>query len=131
MIHLFGAELGSILQLITTLFSGGILATLLAFYVRNRQVSVNAEATLRTHFGEELRRLTASVHDCEEDKRRMRIEIQALHEEVTGLKRAIASNSADRLAILEAGTCPSDVAPHAVASVDRVRKITKGGSDGD
>lgn len=115
MIEMYGTNLGTVFQLLTTLFSGGILAAILTFLVKWRALSIGAEQTLRTHFGEELKRLTQQVHDCEKDKR-------LLWEEIAGLKRQIVERSVDELLILE-GHRPSEAAPHAAASAPRVKRI--------
>lgn len=86
MIEAFGLNLGTISQILTTVFSGGIFAAILTFLVKWRALSIGAEQVLRTHFGAELARLTQQVHDCEEDKKN-------LWEEIIGLKRMMAQNS--------------------------------------
>lgn len=122
MIEAFGVGLGTFFQLLTTVFSGGIFAAILTFFVKWRGMSLTAEATLRTHFGDELKRLAQNVHDCEEDKRLMRAEINALHDEVRGLTDQLRMYSTDRLLRLEASTArPSETAPHAVAAAQRLR----------
>lgn len=114
MIEAFGVGLGTVFQLLTTIFSGGIFAVLTTFYVRNRKLSLDAEATLRTHFGDELKRLTSQVHDCEADKRRM-------WDEINALKDQLRQYSADRVIAL--GEPGAAMAPHAAASAPRVKMI--------
>jgi hypothetical protein len=48
-----------------------------------------------------------------------------MHNELTGLKRQISAYSADKLQILEERGCPSDRAPEAVKSAERVKRITE------
>lgn len=132
MIELFGVSLGTFFQLLTAIFSGGILGVLATFYVRNRKLTLDAAAVLRVHYADELERLARRAdesdqrhEECELSKRDLRKELDALHDELRGMKRQIAEYSADKLLLLEDRGCPSDVAPHAVASARRVKDITE------
>ena len=86
MIEFLGIAWGTPFQALGAFFSGGIFAAILTFLVKWRALSIGAEQVLRTHFGSELARLTQQVHDCEEDKK-------ALWLEIAGLRREIAQNS--------------------------------------
>jgi hypothetical protein len=141
MLEILGFEVGTLSQALTALFSGGIFAAVLSFVVRNRQISVNAEQVLRTHFGEELKRLAEEAEraaqrqlKCEDREEQLRKRVRDLEksnaaqgEEIKGLKRQIARYSSDRLLVLEDRGCPSDAAPEAVKSARRVKTILEGG----
>lgn len=131
MLEVFGIEIGTISQALSAVFSGGIFAAILTFLVRWRRLSIDAEQMLRTHFGEELERLSNAAiesdrrhEECEDAKRGLRAELDEMHEEMRGLKRQISQYSADKLIILEERGCPSDKAPHSVESARRVRGMT-------
>jgi hypothetical protein len=116
---------GTLPQWISAAGIGTLVWAFVWRHVGLKKIAAEADAGLRTHFGEELGRLSASVRECEADKRAMRKELNEVHDELTGLKRQMADYSADKLAILEQRGCPSEVAPHAVASIERVKKITE------
>lgn len=125
MIEVFGTQIGTIAQVVTMIFGGGIFGVMVTSYVKNKEVTKNAEHHLRTHFGNELSRLAQQVRDCEADKTMMRREINAMHDEISGLKRQISNYSADRMIVMEGRHCPSDIAPEAAASARRVKDITE------
>jgi predicted RNase H-like nuclease (RuvC/YqgF family) len=138
MLEIAGLQLGTFFQFLAAMFSGGTFAAVLAFYVRNRQISVNAEATLRTHFGAELTRLAGEVErglerqlKCEAREESLRKRVRDLEasdiekqREIEGLKRQIAQYSANKLLELEGNGRPSQKAPDAAASAPRVQEIT-------
>ncbi len=131
MIEAFGVQWGTALQLLTTIFSGGLLAAVLTFMVRNRQISINAEEVLRTHFGAELARLKANAiesdgrhEECEKAKRQLRRELDLMHDEIRGLRDQIRTQASDRVIALErSGAEPSD---HVADSAYRVKRIVEG-----
>jgi hypothetical protein len=132
MLELFGVQLG-------TVFQGGTLAILLAALIAywRREVSIrghdNADkADVRDTLLETLDHLTARMksaedrqRECEERETVLRRRVSKCEDEVTGLKRQIIRYSAETVQFLE-GQCPSDLAPEAVASAERVTKITEG-----
>jgi uncharacterized coiled-coil DUF342 family protein len=63
--------------------------------------------------------------ECEAARQELRQELAAMHDEIAGLKRQIAHYSANQLVILQ-DRHPSDAAPEAAASAERVQKITNG-----
>lgn len=137
-VEIGGVPLGTISQVVTMLFSGGIFGTVTTFFVRNRRITVDArkialdaEAILREHFGDELDRLTQRAaesdrrhEECEQAKRDLRRELDAMHDEVRGLKDQLRMYSADRLIELEAN-CPSAAVS---ASARRVKRHAKSGN---
>lgn len=60
--------------------------------------------------------------ECEVSRQEMRQEMDKMHAEIAGLKRQVPAVSADKLLVLEG---VSEVAPHAAASAERVKKITE------
>lgn len=131
MFELFGVNWGTPLQFITAVFSGGIFGVLATFYVRNRKITVNAEETLRTHFGEELKRLAESAkesdrrhNECEAAKSELRRELDKMHEEIIGLRAQIRSQAVDRVLLLEE-RC-AQPSPAVADAARRVKNITEG-----
>jgi septal ring factor EnvC (AmiA/AmiB activator) len=84
------------------------------------------DADIRTHYSEELERVIQRQHACEEREASLRERVAMLEDEVTGLKRQIIRYSADTVAFLEGRNCPSDTAPKATASAERVQRHMEG-----
>jgi predicted RNase H-like nuclease (RuvC/YqgF family) len=127
MVEFLGIQLGTVAQVVTMVFGGGIFGVMITGYVSNRKITKDAEAMLRTHFGDELKRLSEKAkesddrHDkCEREKRDLREEMEEMHNEIRGLHRKLTEKSTDSLLILEDRGCPSDKAPHAVAAAKRL-----------
>ena len=114
MIHWFGVEWGTPLQLVTMLLTGGILGVFAKMQLGNREMSLDAEELIRKHFGQELTRLTDKSresderHDrCEREKRELRDELEKMHTEIRGLQDQLRMYSAGKLIELSSG-CPSE-----------------------
>jgi hypothetical protein len=131
-VEFLGIQLGTFAQVLTMLFSGGIFGVLASFYLKNRALTIDAAKVLREHYAAELKRLTDHAiesdkrhEECESAKRQLRIELDKMHDELEGLHRQIARYSSDNLMILESSSKPkpSEIAPDAVDSAPRVRKI--------
>lgn len=63
--------------------------------------------------------------ECEEARQAMRKEMDEMHNEIAGLKRQIPVASADKLMVLD-GRLPSEAAPHAAASAERIKNYAEG-----
>lgn len=97
------------------------LAAVRAERGQDREEALRVELHLRQMVDQSDRR----HEECEISRRLMRTEMDEMHSEIAGLKRQVPAVSADTLTVLE-GRRPSEVAPHAAASAERVRKITEG-----
>lgn len=112
-----------------------------------RKQGLENQADIRDHYADEVTALRAHMAtmeghwrsmvkssderhaECERDRKILRDEIHDLQDMVRGFRRQLAQYSTDRLMELE-GLCPSDKAPEAAASAERVRRIVEGGDDG-
>lgn len=136
------------------LTSGGIFTLVGLWWRRDialRKISSSEAGDLRDHYAEELaavrkERMTdreeflriekymremidasdAKHRECEDARQKMRVEMDTMHEEIAGLRRQVPIASADTLLVLE-GSKPSEAAPHAAASAERVKKIVENG----
>lgn len=98
------------------------LAAVRAERAQDREDALTVEKHLRQIINESDRR----HEECEAMRRTMRTEMDAMHDEIAGLKRQIPAASADKLLIMEGnGIKPSEAAPHAAASAERVKRLTE------
>jgi hypothetical protein len=125
------------LDLALRLISASGIVTLVGLWWRRdialRKLSTGEAGDIRDHYAKELTRYADEVErvirrqlECETRERALRDRVMTLEDEITGLKRQIAERSADRLMVLD-GRTPSESAPHAAASAERVKKIVENG----
>lgn len=80
--------------------------------------------SLESHWRTILEASDRRHQECEEARQAMRREINAMHEEIAGLKAQIRAASTDRVLRMEE---KPPKAPHARASAKRVKNIIEGG----
>ena len=139
---------GTLPQWIAALSGAGIFAALLRFGLGWRGQTLGSDENIRTHYAEEIKRLTSKLderheeyrqemqsleshyramiedsdrrhEECQVDREKLRREMNDMHDEIAGLKRQIARYSADRMVLL--GDDP--YSPEARKSAPRVRRI--------
>lgn len=149
---LMAADWGTIPQQVTAVSASGLFVSMLGILAKlmlGKGQLINAsEADIRDHYAEELAALRkeraddkaefarverhlrdmASESDrrhseCESARAEDRRERSRMQDEIDGLKRQVPELSADKLMRLEGK--PSEIAPHAAASAERVKKITE------
>ncbi len=146
---------GTLPQWLAAIFSGSVLAAVLTFITRWRGQSIGSDEKLRDHYAQEVARLSEKLvgqtatfreqmqtmenhyrqllqdsderHEaCQQDRDKLRLEINEMHAEIAGLKRQIARYSSDNLVVLEG----SDLkAPEATKSAKRVKRILRDEGD--
>jgi hypothetical protein len=143
MIEVAGVTIGTVAQVVTMVFSGGIFAAATKFLVDSRRLKVDAgkieldaEAILRTHFAETLKtldvRLKASderAEKCDKERRELRDEAETLRnrvrhveDEMTGLYRMMIQESADKVLAM------GDIVPEHIRKLaERTRKAQERG----
>lgn len=137
------------------LTGGGVFALVGLWWRRDialRKISSSEAGDLRDHYAEELgsvrlervsdreealkveRHLREMIQlsdrrheECENARVEDRKERARMQEDIDGLKRQVPEASANMLLVLEGNGKPSEVAPHAAASAERVKKITGDG----
>lgn len=130
----------------------GVVTLIVAYWRRGvslRRLTNEDEADLRDHYAEELSALRSKLNEqedhfkglekhwremveasdrrheeCEVARRGLRLELDAMHEELSGLRAQIRAASTDRVLRMEE-ECPP--APHARAAAHRVKKINEEG----
>ena len=128
----------SLAAVLAALFSGGALATILAFVTRWRGQSIGSEERLRQDMARELEAMRAQMREleshyrrmleasdkrheeCEKDRTALRRELNAMHEEIKGLRSQIRAQATDRVMEMEQNPPP---APHSRAAAHRVKNI--------
>lgn len=96
------------------------LAAVRAERAQDREEALNVEKHLRDMVNQSDKR----HEECEAARQLMRKEMDEMHDEIAGLKRQIPAASADKLLVMD-GRSPSEIAPHAAASAERVKRITE------
>lgn len=120
------SQFNMLLNIATVVFTGGVFGVLLRHRYGMRGLANAEAADIRNHYAEELERVIARQHACEEREQELRKRVSELEDELAGIKRQIARYSSEQLLILDDERPPSDRAPDAVASAGRVKRITEG-----
>lgn len=141
-----------VLNLLTLLMGGTLVGVFLRYRLGLKKLASGDVADIRDHYAKEVSALRAKLNDqeghfrsmekhwremlensdrrheeCEKARAELRAELEDLHSEIRGLRDQIRRYSADTLLILEGATgLPSIKAPEAVASAERVKRITEG-----
>lgn len=128
MIEAFGLQWGTLFQLLTTVFSGGIFAAILTFIVSNRRISVDAAGQLRKHFSEELDRMAQRMNEAEDRQRscegreeQLRCRVRKLEDDLEGVYRTLVASSAEK--VIELGDAvPEHIRDMAQRTLDSQRR---------
>lgn len=103
--------------------SGGMVMLIVAYWKRSVSMKSldNADhADIRDHYAEELARVVQRQHECEQREADLRRRVSQLENELQGLIRLIAQNSANK--VLQLG---DDVPADIQAAAERVDAILK------
>jgi chromosome segregation ATPase len=141
MVEFGGVTIGTIAQIITMIFSGGIFGGMITYLlgkgrlkVDTAKIEIDAEALLRTHFAETLKtmdeRLKASderAETCDKERRELRDEadklrkrVRHVEDEMTGLYRMMIQESADKVLAM------GDIVPEHIQKLARRTKDAQG-----
>jgi hypothetical protein len=103
--------------------SGGMVTLIVAYWKRGvslKSLDNTDHADIRDHYAAELSRVVERQHECERREAELRQRVSDLEDELKGLVRLIAQNSANK--VLQLGEdIPSDIR----AAAERVDNILK------
>lgn len=131
MIEIFGYPIGTLSQLLTTIFSGGLLAAILPFLLGYRKVSLDAEGLLRTHFADTLKTMqgelsqarteinaaTVRQRECEERESALRGRVRELEDHLEGVYRMLVQTNAEKVIEMGAETFPQHIVDLATRTI--------------
>lgn len=141
---MLGIEFGSLAGWITALSATGVFGVVLTFLLKWRGMSLGEDESIRGHYAKEVQRLTDKIEsmdklwrkqlddvearankrieeselrheECLADRDALKKRITELEDDITGLVRLIAQNSAEK--VLHLG---DDISPHIRSAAERV-----------
>lgn len=92
-----------ILNVVTVLFTGGMLGVWLRYRQGMRGLANVDGADIRDHYAEELQRVVERQHACEAREEALRRRVVELENDILGLINIIRQASADKVLILDSG----------------------------
>lgn len=138
-----------ILNLVGIILGGTALGVILRYSQGMRGLRDAESANIRDHYAKEVERLTqkldrqthnfhelekhwremleASDHrheECEKARAESRAEMDAMHDQLRGLKDQLKQYSADTLIMLERNGKPSQSAPESLKAAERIKKLS-------